>query len=184
MPLVALLAAGAALAISACGDDGEVERQGGDTTGAGTTGTAKTGTTTTGGTGTGTTAERGAQPSGPVAETVEIKETEYALDPSEPKISRAGVIEFNVVNDGKVDHALEVEGPEGEVETAAIKPGSSARLKADLSKPGKYAIYCPIADHRERGMGGTITVAGKASEGGGAAAPDVPEKTEDSGGGY
>ena len=33
-------------------------------------------------------------------------------------------------------------------------------LKVDLDKPGRYVWYCPVGDHRERGMKGTITVKG------------------------
>ena len=92
--------------------------------------------------------------------TVKVRETEYKLDPQNPKVAKAGVVSFEVVNSGKITHALEVEGPGAEVKTGAIAQGASATLKADLSKPGTYEWYCPIGDHKARGMKGTITVAG------------------------
>ncbi len=90
---------------------------------------------------------------------VKVSATDYALSPANPAIDKT-VVEFEVSNDGKVAHALEVEGSEGEVETDAIDPGKSATLKADFGKPGRYSWYCPLGDHKERGMKGEITVAG------------------------
>lgn len=88
---------------------------------------------------------------------VTISETEYKLDPSDPSVS-AGKVTFEVSNDGAVDHALEVEGPGEESETETIAPGDSQQLTVDLSKPGSYEMYCPIANHKELGMEGEITV--------------------------
>jgi len=133
------------VSLAACGEDrkGSVQESGGSTA---TTGTPGTETTST--------------PGGAAVATVKVKETEYELDPQNPKVTKAEVVSFRVENAGKITHALEVEGPGHEVETEAIPPGKSATLKADLSKPGAYEWYCPIDDHKARGMKGTITVAG------------------------
>jgi uncharacterized cupredoxin-like copper-binding protein len=141
---VVLVVIGAlAVAGIGCGDDdeGRVDVSGGTDT-----------------TGTGTSTE--AAPTGTPVATVKVAETEFRLSPQNPEVARAGVVEFKVVNAGKVVHALEVEGPDGEVETDRIEPGSEATLKADLGKAGRYEWYCPIGDHEERGMKGEITVAG------------------------
>ena len=98
----------------------------------------------------------------PVA-TVEVSETEFALDPENPTVSESGLIEFVATNDGQIDHALEVEGPE-EVETETIPPGESASLQVELP-PGEYKWYCPIGDHEDQGMVGTVQVGG--GDGGG-----------------
>lgn len=149
--------------LPACGEDreGSVEQSG-------------TGTTATGTTGTSTAPGRA---SGPVVATVRVRETEFELDPPNPRIAKAGLVEFDVTNAGQVPHALEVEGPNGEVETETIAPGKGATLKADLSKPGSYVWYCPVADHDRRGMKGKITVAG----GSGAKTDDSRTTTEGSG---
>ena len=133
------------VSLAACGEDrkGSVQESGGSTA---TTGTPGTETTST--------------PGGAAVATVKVKETEYKLDPQNPKVAKAGVVSFEVVNSGQITHALEVEGPGAEVKTGAIAQGASATLKADLSKPGAYEWYCPIDDHKARGMKGTITVAG------------------------
>lgn len=137
-----------ALALAACGDDeeGRVDVSGG--------GTDRAATTTTG------TATEQAPPAGRALTTVRVTETEFRLSPANPSVARAGVIQFRIRNAGKIAHALEVEGPKGEVETEEIAPGERATLKADLGKAGKYTWYCPIGDHEARGMKGQITVAG------------------------
>ncbi len=141
------------LSLAGCGEDreGSVTTQ----TGTGTTGTETTATTV----------------EGPPVATVRVSETEYELDPANPKLKKAGVVEFKVRNDGKIVHALEVEGPKGEVETESIQPGESAKLKADLSEPGRYVWYCPVGNHKDLGMEGRITVAG----GGGTGGTTAPE---------
>jgi plastocyanin len=149
-----------ALALAGCGEDREEEA---------------------GKAGTGTATEEAAKPSGPPVATVRVSETEYKLDPANPKISEAGVVEFVATNDGKVDHALEVEGPEGEVETEVFGPGERATLKADLSEPGSYTWYCPVGNHRELGMEGKVWVAGGGT---GGAAPQDEEDAGGGGGGY
>ena len=101
---------------------------------------------------------------GPAVATISVAETEFRLSPANPSVAKAGVVAFQVENAGKVAHALEVEGPGGEVETDRIEPGTDATLKADLGKPGRYEWYCPIGDHRDRGMKGEITVAGGGGE--------------------
>jgi plastocyanin len=97
------------------------------------------------------------------SETVTVRETEFKLDPANPRIVQAGSVEFKVENDGSTVHALEIEGPGGESKTDDIQPGGSATLTANLDKPGKYEWYCPVDNHRQQGMEGTITVGGGGS---------------------
>jgi uncharacterized cupredoxin-like copper-binding protein len=108
-------------------------------------------------------------------QTVSISETDYKLDPSDPTV-QAGTVSFRVTNDGGVDHNLEVEGPEGEAELERdVAPGESGTLTVDLSTPGGYEFYCPVGDHRDRGMEGEITVTGQGggqAGGGGGSAGD------------
>jgi uncharacterized cupredoxin-like copper-binding protein len=115
---------------------------------------------------------------GDAMQTVKVSETEFKLDPANPSVSKAGKVSIQVTNDGKVTHALEVEGPNGEVKTSDIQPGKSATLKADLSKAGTYEWYCPIDGHKAQGMKGAIKVAG-----GGSGKSKSDESKDDSGGG-
>lgn len=90
-----------------------------------------------------------------------IHETEFRLDPAQANGGDEGLVTIKVVNDGKVAHALAVDGPNGLVELdGRVEPGATATLEADLDKPGTYTMYCPLDGHRGKGMQGTITVGG------------------------
>ena len=86
--------------------------------------------------------------SGGGGETVDISETEFALDPYDPT-AKAGSVTFNVSNDGNTVHDLEVEGNGVEESTDSIEAGASDELTVDL-EPGTYKIYCNIARPRGR----------------------------------
>jgi plastocyanin len=135
-----VLAAG--VAVAGCGDDSEPS--GGAQTEARTAETA---------------------PNGKAASRVSISATEFKFDPANPQV-KAGTVEFKLTNDGQAPHALEVEGPGGEAETKTLQPGQSATLDADLGRAGKYTMYCPVGNHRQQGMEGTVTVTGGSSPSG------------------
>ena len=92
-----------------------------------------------------------------VVKTIEVKETEFKLDPAKITLNKPGTYTFKAVNSGSTTHALEIEGKGVEEETEDIDPGQSAELKVSL-KAGKYEIYCPVDGHKEQGMEGTVTV--------------------------
>jgi uncharacterized cupredoxin-like copper-binding protein len=122
----------AMLGIAGCGDDNDE--------------TASVPATTTGGA------------TAALSGTVDVSETDFALDPSDPVV-KAGTVTFKVTNDGQTVHSLEVEGPGEESELKKeLQPGDSGTLKVKLNKPGKYEWYCPVANHKAMGMKGTITV--------------------------
>jgi plastocyanin len=134
--IVIFMAAG--LMVAGCGDDEET----------GDGGAAQTAT------------EEQTEPSEAVSQTIEISATDFKFDPANPKVEKAGVVEFRLTNDGQSPHALEVEGPEGEVESDVIQPGKATTLKADLGRRGSFVIYCPVGNHRDLGMEGKVQVAG------------------------
>jgi len=125
------------LGLAGCGDDDSSST-------ASTSSTESTDTTASGG-------------GGGSGETVDISETEFAIDPSDVK-TKAGTVTFDVSNDGEIPHTLEIEGNGVEEELEPdLAGGESGTLEVDL-KAGDYEMYCPIANHREEGMEGTITV--------------------------
>jgi hypothetical protein len=83
---------------------------------------------------------------------------DYELEAALPRVGRAGVVAFDVTNDGTVRHALAVVGPAGQVRTRALRPGERAVTSVRLPA-GTYKWYCPIGDHEERGMVGRVRVA-------------------------
>jgi uncharacterized cupredoxin-like copper-binding protein len=159
---LAALATGA-LAVAGCGGDDEEEGA-------------------SGGAAPQTTARQTATSGKPASGVVRLSETEFEITPAEPSVAKPGTVSFVVSNDGQAVHALEVVGPEGEVETDEIAPGGSARLKVKLSKAGTYEMYCPVGDHQRRGMTGEVKVAGGGS---GASSDDGgSESTSDRPAGY
>jgi uncharacterized cupredoxin-like copper-binding protein len=150
---IAGLAATAALGIAACGDDNKSD----NSSNSGSTSKDKAAATT-----------------GSAGSSLKVVETEFKLSPANPSVAKAGTVTIRATNAGKVAHALEVEGPNGEAKTGTIDPGKTAKLKVDLSKAGTYEWYCPIDGHKASGMKGEIKVAGGGS--------GTAKKDEDSGG--
>ncbi|HUJ64443.1 MAG TPA: plastocyanin/azurin family copper-binding protein [Acidimicrobiales bacterium] len=91
-------------------------------------------------------------------------ETEYKLDLSADSFT-AGPYTFTAVNNGKIVHALEIDGPGVHAVTGDVEPGQSASVSVQL-EAGKYDVFCPIPGHKALGMNAEITVA--AGSGGGA----------------
>lgn len=121
------------------------------------------------------TAEETGATSGPA---VELVATDFKFDQSTLNVDAAGKTTFRLTNDGGTAHALEIEGQGIEEETDEIEPGESAEVTVDL-KDGRYEFYCPVSNHRELGMEGTLVVGGAAASG----VPTTTDETEDQNGG-
>jgi plastocyanin len=135
--LLVLIAVAAPLALAACGEDDDET----------TTAATEEATTTT---------EASGGAAGGGGETVEISETEFALEPPEATVA-AGEVTFAVTNDGSTTHNLEVEGSGVEEVSETLEPGASTDLAVQLEQ-GTYEMYCAIGTHREQGMEGEVTV--------------------------
>jgi plastocyanin len=70
--------------------------------------------------------------------------------------AKAGNVTFKYSNPSSVPHAFEVEGNGVEEETETITAGE-ASVSVDL-EPGEYEFYCPVGQHQQAGMEGTLTV--------------------------
>jgi uncharacterized cupredoxin-like copper-binding protein len=91
-------------------------------------------------------------------QTVDMTAADFKFNPSDPTV-KSGDVTFNLKNDGQTSHSLEIEdvnGQDQEIE-GEVSPGQSGMLKVNLP-PGKYEFYCPVANHKEMGMEGEITV--------------------------
>ena len=109
---------------------------------------------------------------------VELTATEFKFDPSMVELAKTGEMTFTLVNDGQLTHALEIEGQGIEEESDEIDGGATTDLTVDL-EAGEYEFYCPVGNHREQGMEGTIVV-GSGAGGGGMTTQGTD--TEESGG--
>ena len=90
------------------------------------------------------------------AQTAEVSASDFEFDPSDIT-AEAGEITFVLTNDGDSPHALEIEGNGVEEESETVDPGETTRLTVDLDE-GRYEVYCPVGDHEDGGMTGTLTV--------------------------
>jgi uncharacterized cupredoxin-like copper-binding protein len=106
---------------------------------------------------TGTDTLEGPGESGPAPYRVVVGAASYAYQPSTITAPR-GPVRFVVTNTADIVHGFEVEGQGLEEEIAEIQPGSTDSLTVDFAEPGDYLIYCPVDDHRQRGMTGTLTI--------------------------
>ncbi|HWM13337.1 MAG TPA: hypothetical protein VNO56_02525 [Gaiellaceae bacterium] len=120
----------------------------------------------------------GAEGNAGTGDTLEIVLSDFAVEPRSGSLE-PGTYTARVVNEGGVVHALKVDGPTGETESAELQPGQSVELELDLGEAGEYELTCPVGDHRDRGMEASLAVAG-----GGGATTTEDTTTEDDEGGY
>jgi uncharacterized cupredoxin-like copper-binding protein len=97
---------------------------------------------------------------GDVLQTIQVSENEFSISPASIELPRAGTYEFAVRNDGQISHALSIEesGGGNEVESGEITPGEKKTVRFTFSADGSFEMYCPIGNHKDQGMEGTITV--------------------------
>jgi plastocyanin len=74
-----------------------------------------------------------------------------------PQTVSAGRVVFNIENAGKEDHAFEIEGNGIEEESEVLTAGNKTTMEVNLT-PGTYTVYCPVGDHKDKGMRMTLTV--------------------------
>lgn len=86
----------------------------------------------------------------PDTNTVRVELTEYEI--RMPATLPAGVTQFQVSNVGTGEHSFAIEGDETEIAfDDHLQVGETKRLEVELPA-GTYTVYCPVAEHRERGM--------------------------------
>ena len=123
--------------------------------------------------------------SGSASDEIPVQLSDYTITPSTLSPREGGTITLSIINNGPSSHALEIEGNGVEEETGTISTGGREKLTVDL-KPGTYEMYCPIGDHRSRGMEGSIVVRGGSGTGGTTTEDDSDDSTttDSSGSGY
>ncbi len=90
---------------------------------------------------------------------VEIALTEYELKPGKIRV-KPGTVTFVLRNEGRFSHDFHVEGPGVDAYAAKFSPGRTIRLEVTLQE-GEYKISCPLSNHDQRGMLGTLVVSAK-----------------------
>jgi uncharacterized cupredoxin-like copper-binding protein len=88
--------------------------------------------------------------------TVDIMLTDESI--SIPPQAAAGPTIFRVTNAGTHEHNIQVDGNGKEFKLDGVIPaGQTQTLTADLTA-GTYEVYCPLEDHRSKGLSGQLVV--------------------------
>lgn len=102
-------------------------------------------------------------------EPIELVETSYDIsvadvegseEPLTLAIPAPGTYAFQVTNDADIVHALTISGNDMQATTGDIEPGRTSTLEVRFPAAGKYDLFCPVANHKELGMDGSVVVEG------------------------
>jgi plastocyanin len=94
------------------------------------------------------------------ARTIEVTAQEFKFEPAEIKVKAGELVEVKLTNKGKAPHNIAFELPGGEVKLKnPIKAGDSGVLSFTApKKAGKYTVYCPVGNHKDKGMTAQLVV--------------------------
>jgi hypothetical protein len=89
---------------------------------------------------------------------VQVAAAEYGYSLSRPTIV-AGPAIVELVNYGEDAHDLRLRRAGGTRTyiVGKVRPGGRAELEARF-RPGRFTLWCSLADHRRRGMAATLVV--------------------------
>lgn len=92
--------------------------------------------------------------------TISVVATNFNYDPQRLTVAPGEKVKIRLINHGSVKHNIEFELPSGEVEfEQPVPPGQSKTLTLTApQKPGQYVVYCPVDNHRNKGMTATLIV--------------------------
>jgi uncharacterized cupredoxin-like copper-binding protein len=69
-----------------------------------------------------------------------------------------GTYTFVAEQEGQAPHALAINGPGVDnAQTPIIQPGGGSQQLTVTLQPGTYELWCPVGNHKERGMVLTVT---------------------------
>ena len=89
---------------------------------------------------------------------VQVVAQEFSYSLSRAKV-RAGLVIVELVNHGQDTHDLDMRRIGGTriIRFPSVQPGQVVDRELKLA-PGRYQLWCAIADHRERGMHAVLRV--------------------------
>ena len=102
--------------------------------------------------------------------------SEFMFDPAELDVTAGTEVTFNVSNTGSFPHNVTFVAPDGtETNLFAqnVAAGQSATGTFTFTTAGEWRMYCPVGQHEEQGMVGTVTVAAMADMAAAQATPAV-----------
>lgn len=87
---------------------------------------------------------------------VQLELKDFELSPADILVN-AGEVTFTLVNVGRYTHDFRIEGEDFDEKSPRVGIGRTDEWVVTLA-PGEYIITCPISNHADRGMVGTLTV--------------------------
>lgn len=81
---------------------------------------------------------------------------DFDFGPNEWTFKKGEQIRFVLTNEGAAIHEMKIRGVSAASQD--IYPGRTDEVRVTFKKTGKFQVVCDVADHRQRGMIGTIRV--------------------------
>lgn len=92
----------------------------------------------------------------------DVQLREFTIEPSSFTANVGDTVRFNVANQGTREHNLELElesaGIEQVLFPANLQPGESGTVEFTFTEPGTWEFYCPVDQHRDRGMIASVEI--------------------------
>jgi uncharacterized cupredoxin-like copper-binding protein len=92
----------------------------------------------------------------------EVALREFAIEPSAFTVAVGETVRFDVTNQGAREHNLELKlesaGIDQVLFVTNLQPGQSDMAEVTFSQPGTWELYCPLGQHRDRGMLASVQV--------------------------
>ena len=91
---------------------------------------------------------------------MEITAKDFTFNPDRIVVSRGQNVDLTMTNEGSARHSLSIKLPDAEVKFSdPVDPNGKRTLSFKApDRAGDYEIYCPMGNHRERGMTATLVV--------------------------
>jgi len=95
---------------------------------------------------------------------VRVGLADYSITPNPITVWAGERVRFIANNTGERNHDLRIEGQGVTFEIVSgsdshVPPGQTATAEFTFNRAGTYQMWCPVFDHRERGMDGNFIVA-------------------------
>ena len=96
----------------------------------------------------------------PTEQEIEIVASGMDYQPNEIQVQAGQDLSVALLNQGNEEHNIEFELPSGEQKLPQnVQAGQSEIIEFEApQKAGTYTFYCPVDDHREKGMEGKLIV--------------------------
>ncbi len=91
---------------------------------------------------------------------IQVVARNMAYTPNEIRVQPGQAVSIQLTNNGDKEHNIEFELPSGEKELEQnLQAGQSGTLSFTApQESGSYTFYCPVDNHKEKGMTGTLIV--------------------------